>query len=98
MLMDAITFVGSDELYAKACFSVSTPEVILTVPETVEIGTAISVNAETNIKDGVVEAFVSLLFNESHKEEERKIPVNMCDLLIAVAVAISISIAVKRRR
>ncbi len=97
MLMDAITFVGSDELYAKACFSVSTPEVILTVPETVEIGTAISVNAETNIKDGV-EAFVSLLFNESHKEEERKIPVNMCDLLIAVAVAISISIAVKRRR
>jgi len=183
ILIDAITFVGSDDLYAKACFSVSAPEVILTVPETVEIGTAISVNAETNIKDGT-EAFVSLLFNsnvvdettvvvasgsvsssfntsglqpgrynvavdvsgrasdekevvlveeegkeliptptstptstpeaakevnegegeflnetkEGGEEVPPKIPVNMCDLLIAVVVAISISIAVKRRR
>ena len=64
ILMDAITFAGSDDLYVKACFSVSAPEVILTVPETVEIGTAISVKAETNIKDGM-EAFVSLLFNSS---------------------------------
>jgi len=63
-LMDAITFAGSDDLYMKACFSVSAPEVILTVPETVEIGTAISVNAKTNIKDGM-EAFVSLLFNSN---------------------------------
>ena len=64
ILMDAITFVGSDDLYVKACFSVSAPEVILTVPETVEIGTAISVKGETNIKDGM-EAFVSLLFDSS---------------------------------
>ena len=63
-LMDAITFAGSDDLYAKACFSVSAPEVILTVPETVEIGTAISVKGETNIKDGM-DAFVSLLFDSS---------------------------------
>ena len=68
ILMDAITFVGSDDLYVKACFSVSAPEVILTVPETVEIGTAISVKGETNIKDGM-EAFVSLLFNSSVMDE-----------------------------
>jgi len=39
--------------------------------------------------------------NETREEGEevpKKIPVNMCDLLIAVIVAISISIAVKRRR
>ncbi|HJH26588.1 MAG TPA: hypothetical protein C5S37_07385 [Methanophagales archaeon] len=64
ILIDAITFVGSDDLYGKACFSVSAPEVILTVPETVEIGTAISVKGETNIKDGM-DAFVSLLFDSS---------------------------------
>ncbi|NQE06489.1 Cell surface glycoprotein [ANME-1 cluster archaeon GoMg1] len=63
-LMDAITFVGSDDLYVKACFSVSAPEVILTVPETVEIGTAISVNAKTNIREGE-KAFISLSQNSS---------------------------------
>ena len=67
-LMDAITFVGSDDLYVKACFSVSAPEVILTVPETVEIGTAISVKGETNIKDGM-DAFVSLLFDSNVIDE-----------------------------
>jgi hypothetical protein len=36
----------------------------LTVPETVEIGDAISVKVETNMEDGV-EAFVSLLSNAS---------------------------------
>ena len=35
--------------------------------------------------------------NESHEGEERKIPVNMWDLLIAVIVAIFFSIAVRRR-
>ncbi len=68
ILMYAITFAGSDDLYVKACFSVSAPEVILTVPETVEIGTAISVKAETNIKDGMG-AFVSLLFNSNVIDE-----------------------------
>nr|QNO51424.1 hypothetical protein PFCPEAIJ_00026 [Methanosarcinales archaeon ANME-1 ERB6] len=183
ILMDAITFVGSDDLYAKACFSVSAPEVILTVPETVEIGTAISVKGETNIKEGM-DAFVSLLFDSSvinkttvvvesgsvtesiitsglqpgrynvvvdvsgrasdekevvlvekgkepipknesltepaseavkdanetvgegeflnetgdgWEEVQKKIPVNMCDLLIAVVVAIFISFVVRRR-
>nr|QNO53038.1 hypothetical protein GKHFHOKN_00014 [Methanosarcinales archaeon ANME-1 ERB6] len=183
ILMDAITFAGSDDLYVKACFSVSAPEVILTVPETVEIGTAISVKGETNIKDGM-EAFVLLLFNSSvmdkttvvvasgsvsasfntsglqpggynvavdvsgrasaekvvvlvekgkepipknesltepapeavkdanetvgegeflnetgdgWEEVQKKIPVNMCDLLIAVVVAIFISFVVRRR-
>jgi len=62
ILMDAITSAGSDDLYEKACFSVSAPEVILEVPETVEIGTVIEVKAETNIKDGT-EAFVSLSQN-----------------------------------
>ncbi len=64
ILMDAITFVGSDDLYVKACFSVSAPEVILTVPETVEIGTAISVNAKTNMREGE-KAFISLSQNSS---------------------------------
>jgi hypothetical protein len=64
ILMDAITSAGSDDLYEKACFSVSPPEVILEVPETVEIGTVIEVKAETNIKDGT-EAFVSLSQNSS---------------------------------
>jgi len=68
LLIDAITSVGSDDLYAMVCFSVSAPEVILTVPETVEIGTAISVNAETNIKDGMA-AFVSLLFDSNVIDE-----------------------------
>nr|AAU83282.1 hypothetical protein GZ27E6_3 [uncultured archaeon GZfos27E6] len=68
ILMDAITFAGSDDLYVKDCFSVSAPEVILTVPETVAIGTAISVKAETNIKDGM-DAFVSLLFDSNVIDE-----------------------------
>jgi len=62
ILMDAITSAGSDDLYEKAYFSVAPPEVILEVPETVEIGTVIEVKAETNIKDGT-EAFVSLSQN-----------------------------------
>ena len=38
--------------------------------------------------------------NESQEggEQERKIPVNVCDLLIAIVMAIFISIVVKRRR
>jgi len=53
------------------------------IPEAVE---------EANESVGVDE------MNESQEEEERKIPVNVWDLLIAVVVAVSISIAVKRRR
>ncbi len=64
ILMDAITSAGSDDLYEKACFSVSTPEVILEVPETVEIGTAINVKGETNMKEGTA-AFVSLSFDSN---------------------------------
>jgi len=197
ILEDAMSSAGSDDQFWKRDFSVSTPEISLKVPETVEIGDAISVKAETNIREGE-KAFISLLFNSSFikktsvlvkngsvdanintselqpgkynvavdicgrasdekevilvekKEEEqegeegnesipqneslteqpeavekvnesagegitgneseskgneshegegqRKIPVNVCDLLIAVVVAISISFAVRRRR
>ena len=62
ILMDKMTTAGSDDLYELAYFSVTMPKVRLTVPETVEIGTAISVKVETNMEEGV-EAFVSLLSN-----------------------------------
>jgi len=62
ILMDKMTTAGSDDLYELAYFSVTMPGVRLTVPETVEIGDAISVQVETNMEDGV-EAFVSLLSN-----------------------------------
>lgn len=179
ILMDAITSAGSDDLYEKAHFSVASPEVILEVPETVEIGTVIEVKAETNIKEGT-EAFVSLSqdsriinkttvevksgsvteniitsglqpgrynvavdvserafdekmvtlvekkevveegkeeiaqnesltehepveeanvsageINESYEGEERKMPVSLCDLLIAAIMAIFIAVVVK---
>ncbi|MGB2726999.1 MAG: hypothetical protein WBD09_00780 [Halobacteriota archaeon] len=64
ILEDALSSAGSDDLFVLAYFSVSTPKVRLAVPVTVEIGTAISVNAETNIKSGE-NAFVSLSFNSS---------------------------------
>jgi len=62
ILEDKMTTAGSDDLYELAYFSVTMPKVRLTVPETVEIGTAISVKVETNMEDGVA-AFVSLLSN-----------------------------------
>jgi len=193
ILEDKLTSAGSDDLFEKAYFTVSAPKVRLEVPGTVEIGDAISVKAETNIREGK-KAFISLSFNssiikkssvlvknggsvdasintsglrllpgkynvavdisgrasdekeviqvekkeqeqegeegkesipqnksvtepkpetvaeanesagegggeinESQDGEDRKIPVNVCDLLIAVVVAISISIAAKRK-
>lgn len=54
-------------------------------PEAVE-------EANESVGEGGVE------INESQEGEERKIPVNMWDLLIAVIVAIFTSIVVKRRR
>lgn len=64
ILLDAITTAGSDDLFEKADFSVHAPEVILKVPETVEIGDEITVKAETNIREGA-KAFVSLSQNSS---------------------------------
>ena len=64
ILEDALSSAGSDDLFVLAYFSVSTPKVRLEVPGTVEIGTAISVKAVTNIKNGE-KAFVSLSFNSS---------------------------------
>ncbi|MGB2841315.1 MAG: hypothetical protein WBC40_02370 [Halobacteriota archaeon] len=64
ILEDALSSAGSDDLFVLAYFSVSTPKVRLAVPVTVEIGTAISVKAVTNIKNGE-KAFVSLSFNSS---------------------------------
>jgi hypothetical protein len=64
ILTDKMTTAGSDDLYELAYFSVTMPKIRLTVPETVEIGDAISVKVETNMEDGV-EAFVSLLSNAS---------------------------------
>lgn len=64
ILEDALCSAGSDDLFELAYFSVSIPKVRLAVSGTVEIGTAISVNAETNIKSGE-KAFVSLSFNSS---------------------------------
>ena len=195
ILEDAMSSAGSDDQFGKRDFSVSTPKVSLEVPGTVEMGDAITVKAETNIREGE-KAFISLSFNSSiikktsvlvknggsvdasintsgssrllpgrykvavdisgraydekevilveKKEEEqegeegkesmpqnesvtepeavagakesvgegdgeinesqeggeqeRKIPVNVCDLLIAIVMAIFISIVVKRRR
>ncbi|HID20282.1 MAG TPA: hypothetical protein EYP28_05040 [Methanophagales archaeon] len=62
ILLDEITTAGSDDLYELAYFTVRLSTVRLKVPETVEIGTAINVTVETNIKDDVA-AFVSLLLN-----------------------------------
>jgi len=64
ILEDALSSAGSDDLFVLAYFSVSTPKVRSAVPVTVEIGTAISVKAVTNIKNGE-KAFVSLSFNSS---------------------------------
>ena len=64
ILEDALSSAGSDDLFVLAYFSVSTPKVRLEVPGTVEIGTAISVKAVTNIKNGE-KAFVSLSSNSS---------------------------------
>ena len=192
ILEDAMSSAGSDDLFEKADFVVSTPKISLKVPETVEIGDVINVKAETNVREGE-KAFISLSqnasiikktsvlvengsvdanintselqpgsynvvvdisgrasdekevilvekkgkreqkgeketkkqneslrepeptpetavganesvgeggseINESQEGEERKIPVNVRDLLIALIAAISISIAVKRKR
>ncbi len=51
IIESAISSAGSDDLYEKAFFTVSSPKVTLKVPEYVEIGDAIEVIAETNIKD-----------------------------------------------
>ena len=60
ILLDAMSSAGSDDLFEKADFSVHAPKVILKEPKTVvEIGDAITVKAETNIKTGA-KAFVSL--------------------------------------
>jgi len=64
ILEDAMSLAGSDDQFGKRDFSVSTPEISLKVPETVEIGDAISVKAETNIREGE-KAFISLSFNSS---------------------------------
>ncbi|RJS69289.1 hypothetical protein CW714_08850 [Methanophagales archaeon] len=64
ILMDAITSAGSDDLFEKAYFTVSTPKISLKVPGTVEIGDAINVKAETNIREGE-KAFISLSQNAS---------------------------------
>jgi hypothetical protein len=62
ILKDEVTTAGSDDMYELAYFYVTLPKVRLTVPETVKIGDAISVQVETNIEEDV-EAFVSLLSN-----------------------------------
>lgn len=59
IIEDALSTAGSDDLYKTAYFTVSRPIVHLDVPGTVEIGDELTVNAETNIKDGE-KAFVSL--------------------------------------
>ena len=64
ILEDKLTSAGSDDLFEKAYFTVSAPKVRLEVPGTVEIGDAISVKAETNIREGK-KAFISLSFNSS---------------------------------
>ena len=64
LLEDKLTSAGSDDLFEKAYFSVSTPKVSLEVPGTVKIGDAISVKAETNIREGE-KAFISLSQNSS---------------------------------
>jgi hypothetical protein len=171
IIEDALSTAGSDDLYKTAYFTVSRPIVHLGVPRTVKIGDELTVNAETNIKDGE-KVFVSLSqylsiikitsvvvengsvdaviytyglspgrykvtvdiserasdekevllveeeeitqneslmmpevveeangsegeMNESH--EDQKIPVNVCDLVIAVIVAIFVLITVRRR-
>jgi len=52
IIESAISSAGSDDLYEKAFFTVSSPKVTLKVPEYVEVGDAIEVIAETNIMDG----------------------------------------------
>jgi len=52
IIESAISSAGSDYLYEKAFFTVSSPKVTLKVPEYVEVGDTIEVIAETNIKDG----------------------------------------------
>ena len=52
IIESAISSAGSDDLYEKAFFTVSSPKVTLKVPEYVEVGDTIDVIAETNIKDG----------------------------------------------
>ncbi|MCD6455733.1 MAG: hypothetical protein J7K81_02935 [Methanophagales archaeon] len=64
ILEDAMSSAGSDDQFGKANFAVSAPKIRLEVPETVEIGDAITVKAETNIREGE-KAFISLLFNSS---------------------------------
>ena len=64
ILEDAMSSAGGDDQFGKRDFSVSTPKISLKVPGTVEIGDAITVKAETNIREGE-KAFISLLFNSS---------------------------------
>jgi hypothetical protein len=59
LLDDAISTAGSDDMYEKAYFIVSAPTVSLKALEAVEIGDAIIVKAETNIRNGE-RVFVSL--------------------------------------
>lgn len=59
IIEDALSTAGSDDLYKTAYFTVSRPIVHLDVPRTVKVGDELTVNAETNIKDGE-KVFVSL--------------------------------------
>jgi hypothetical protein len=64
ILTDALSSAGSDDLFEKTYFSVSTPKVSLKVPETVEIDEEINVTAETNIRE-CEKAFVSILLAQN---------------------------------
>ena len=64
ILEDAMSSAGSDDQFGKRDFAVSTPKISLEVPGTVEIGDAINVKAETNIREGE-KAFISLSQNAS---------------------------------
>ncbi len=59
ILEHAVCAAGSDDLYAGAALSVSSPRVQLTVPATLAREESITITAETNVRDGE-RAFISL--------------------------------------
>lgn len=62
ILESAMSSAGSDDIFKIGYCSVTTPQVYLKLPETVEIEDELIVRAETNVRDGE-KALVSLSFN-----------------------------------
>ena len=59
ILKHGLNAAGSDDLFAVATFTVSSPQVSLTAPATIARAEALTVTAKTNIRDGE-RAFISL--------------------------------------